>query len=90
MISYFFNYFLPLNESFLKFMVCKIKKILKGEGKELDCPMAPKQNGKCGHWQEQFELDPLYGINHYLASCRIISVHKMAKENNKLGKDYSK
>lgn len=57
-------------------MVCKIIKILEGEGKEQGYVMAPKQNGKCGHWQEQFESDTFYGINLYLASCRIISVHK--------------
>lgn len=45
-------------------------------GEELDYSKAPKQNGKCGHWQEQFESGTFYGIDHYLASCTIISVHK--------------
>lgn len=57
-------------------MVHKIIKFLEGEGKEKDYAVAPKQNGKCGHWQEQFDSDTFYGINHNLASCRIISVQK--------------
>lgn len=76
MFSWFWILFFFYNESFPKFMVCKIIKTLEGERKEQDYPMAPKQNGKCGHWQEQFESDTFYGINHYLAFCRIISVHK--------------
>lgn len=76
MFSFFFNSCLPLDKSFLKFMAHKIINCLESEGKEEHYAVPVKQNGKCGHWLEQFESDMFYGINTNLASFRIISIQK--------------
>lgn len=82
----FSNSCLPLDKSFLKFIVHKIINCLESEGKE-DYAVPLKQNGKYGHWLEQFESDTFYGINTNLASFRIISVQKkLPKRMRNLGR----
>ena len=53
-------------------MAHKIINCLESEGKKEHYAVPVKQNGKCGHWLEQFESDMFYGINTNLASFRII------------------